>query len=114
MVRRGSGHGAASSEIPRSLLVPPGHYQTAPQSLGWTRVCGTENSGVWVLEGDTRTHNLPEDVDDVGLVWERVQAVRLPGPRQGTAVGRGAVQPQANPSIFTEAIHLSGRLASLP
>ena len=35
-----------------SLVVPPGRHQIAPQSLGWARVCGTENSGVWVLKGD--------------------------------------------------------------
>ena len=29
-----------------SLVMPPGRHQFAPQSLGWTRVCGTERSGV--------------------------------------------------------------------
>ena len=51
------GLAAACLEIPCSLAVPPGRHQLAPQSLGWARVCGTEHSGVWVL-------------NDVGVVWE--------------------------------------------
>ena len=47
------------------------------------------------------------------------QDMRRPGPRQGTSVhvhisyGRGAVLPQANPSVFTEAVNLWSRVASL-
>ena len=42
-------------EIPCSLVMPPGRHQFAPQSLGWARVCGTEESGVWVQKEDART-----------------------------------------------------------
>ena len=38
------GLAVACLEIPCSLVVPPGRHQIAPQSLGWARVCGTENS----------------------------------------------------------------------
>ena len=62
---------AAFRGIPCSLVMPPGRHQRAPQSLGWARVCGTEKSGVWVLKGDARTYNLPRNLDDVGVVWER-------------------------------------------
>ena len=65
-----SGFAAACLEIPCSLVVPPGRHQIAPQSLGWARVCGTENSGVWLLKGDARTYNLPRNLDDVGVVRE--------------------------------------------
>ena len=64
------GLAAACLEIPCSLVMPPGRHQSAPQSLGWARICGTEQSGVWVLKGGARTHNLPRDLDDVGVVWE--------------------------------------------
>ena len=64
------GLAAACLEITCSLVVPPGRHQFAPQSLGWARVCSTENSGVWVLKGDARTKTLPGDLDDVGVVWE--------------------------------------------
>ena len=43
------GRAATSSKISRFVVMPPGRFQFAPQSLGWTRVCGTEKSGVWVL-----------------------------------------------------------------
>ena len=66
-----SGHAAAFMEIPCSLVMPPGRHQSAPQSLGWARVCGSGESGVWVLKGDARTYNLPWNLDDVGVVWER-------------------------------------------
>ena len=46
---------AAFRVIPCSLVMPPGRHQSAPQSLGWMWVCGTEKSGVWVLKGDART-----------------------------------------------------------
>ena len=65
------GFAAASLGIPRSLVMPLERHQLAPQSLGWTRVCGTEKSGVWVLKGDARTFYLPRNLDDVGVVWER-------------------------------------------
>ena len=80
------GLAAACSEIPCSLVVPPGRHQIAPQSLGWARVCGTENSGVWVLKGDARTYNLPRNLDDVGSSGNLGQDMRRPGPRQGTSV----------------------------
>ena len=59
------GLAAACLEIPCSVVVPPGRHQIAPQSLGWARVCGTENSGVRVLKGDARTYNLPGNLPDV-------------------------------------------------
>ena len=68
LVGGASGLAAACLEIPCSLVVPPGRHQSAPQSLGWARVCGTDNSGVWVLKGGARTYNLPGDLDDVGVV----------------------------------------------
>ena len=55
-----SGFAAVFREIPRSLVMPPGRHQRAPQSLGWERVCGTEKSGVWVLKGDARTYTCLE------------------------------------------------------
>ena len=105
------GLAAACLEIPCSLVVPPGRHQFAPQSLGWARVCGIENLGVWFR----CSRVTPGDLDDVEVVWE---------PRSGHetarhvcsysySYGRGAVLPQANPSVFTEAVNLWSRVASL-
>ena len=110
---------AACLKIPCSLVMPPGRHQFAPQSLGWARVCGTKNSGVWVLQGDARTYNLPGDLDDVGVVWESRSGYETAWATPGHVCscshryGRGPVLPQANPSVFTEAVNLWSRVASL-
>ena len=113
------GRAAAFRGIPCSLVMPPGRHQRAPQSLGWMRVCGTEKSGVWVLKGDARTYNLPRNLDDVGVVWERRSGYETAWATPGHvcscsySYGRGPVLPQANPSVFTEAVKLWSRVASL-
>ena len=114
----GVGAGPGPGSGGRSGLVGgvPGH---AAQSLGWARVCGTENSGVWVLKGDARTYNLPGDLDDVGVVWESRSGYETAWATPGHvcscsySYGRGAVLPQANSSVFTEAVNLWSRVASL-
>ena len=113
------GLAAACLKILCSLVVPPGRHEVAPQSLGWARVCGTENSGVWVLKGDARTYNLPWNLDDVGVVWEQRSGYETARATPGQvcscsySYGRGAFLPQANPSVFTEAVHLWSRVAPL-
>ena len=110
---------AAFRGIPCSLVMPPGRHQRAPQSLGWAWVCGTEKSGVWVLKGDARTYNLPRNLDDVGVVWEHRSGYETAWATPGHVCscsynyGRGPVLPQANPSVFTEAVNLWSRVASL-
>ena len=32
------------------------------QSMGWTKVCGTTRSGIWVLKGNARARVLPERI----------------------------------------------------
>ena len=114
-----SGHAAAFMEIPCSLVMPPGRHQFAPQSLGWARVCGSGKSGVWVLKGDARTDNLPWNLDDVGIVWERRSGYETAWATPGHVCscsytyGHGPVLPQANPSVCTEAVNLWSRVASL-
>ena len=114
-----SGLAAACSEIPCSLVMPPWRHQSAPQSLGWARVCGTGKSGVWVLKGDGRTYNLPRNLDDVVVVWESRSGYETAWatPRHVCSCsyryGRGPFLPQANPSVFTEAVNLWSRVASL-
>ena len=113
------GCAAAIRGIPCSLVMPPGRHQRAPQSLGWEWVCGSEKSGVWVLKGDTRTYNLPRNLDDVGIVWERRSGYETAWATPGHVCscsygyGHGPVLPQPNPSVFTEAIKLWSRVASL-
>ena len=113
------GCAAAIRGIPCSLVMPPGRHQRAPQSLGWEWVCGSEKSGVWVLKGATRTYNLPRNLDDVGIVWERRSGYETAWATPGHVCscsygyGHGPVLPQSNPSVFTEVIKLWSRVASL-
>ena len=119
MVGGSLGCAAAIRGIPCSLVMPPGRHQRAPQSLGWEWVCGTEKSGVWVLKGDARTYNLPRNLDDVGIVWEHRSGYETAWATPGHVCscsygyGHGPVLPQPNPSVFTEAIKLWSRVASL-
>ena len=119
LVGGASGFAAAFRGIPRSLVMPPGRHQRAPQSLGWERVCGTEKSGVWVLKGDATTYNLPRNLDDVGVVWGHRSGYETAWatPRHVCSCsydyGHEPVLPQANPSVFTEAVNLWSRVASL-
>ena len=43
--------------------------QVIRQSLGWTKVCGTAQSGIWVLKGNARTCMLPENLDYLRVGW---------------------------------------------
>ena len=42
-------------EVPDSLFVSPGPGKRIRQLMGWTKVCGTTQSGIWVLKGNART-----------------------------------------------------------
>ena len=37
--------------------------------MGWTKVCGTAQSGIWVLKGNARICMLPANLDHLGLGW---------------------------------------------
>ena len=72
-----------------------------------------------MLKGGARTKNLPRDLDDVGVVWESRSGYETAWATPGHvclcsySYGRGPVLPQANPSVFTEAVNLWSRVASL-
>ena len=42
-------------EVPGIQFVSPGYGLDIRQSMGWTKVCGTAQSGIWVLKGNART-----------------------------------------------------------
>ena len=41
-------------EVPGIQFVSPGYGLDIRQSMGWTKVCGTARSGIWVLKGNDR------------------------------------------------------------
>ena len=107
-------------EVPGIQFVSPGYGLDIRQSMGWTKVCGTTRSGIWVLKGNARTRMLPENLDHLRVGWisrgTYETAWVTPGhdwlcPYQ---YGRGAaVRPQTNDGIWNGVIGLWGRVAPL-
>ena len=46
-------------EVPGIQFVSLGYGLDIRQSMGWTKVCGTAQSGIWVLNGNARSRMLP-------------------------------------------------------
>ena len=46
-------------EVPGIQVVSPGHGLDIRQSMGWTKVCQTARSGIWVMKGNARARMLP-------------------------------------------------------
>ena len=98
-------------EVPDSLSVSPGPGRRIRQLMGWTKVCGTTQSGIWVLKGNARTCMFPANLDH--LRWDGGSRVhtRLPGPGHDCLCsykyGHGAtVRPQTNKAIWDGVISL--------
>ena len=74
-------------EVPGIQFVSPGYGLDIRQSMGWTKVCGTTRSGIWVLKGNARTRMLPENLDRLRVEDGHLgEHTRPPGLRQGTTV----------------------------
>ena len=58
-------------EVPDSLSVLPGPGKRIRQSMGWTKVCGTTLSGIWVLKGNARTCMFPANLDHLRVGWRK-------------------------------------------
>ena len=56
-------------EVPGIQFVSPGRGLDIRQSMGWTKVCETARSGIWVLKGNARTRMLPENLDHLPVRW---------------------------------------------
>ena len=50
-------------EVPGIQFVLPGPRLDIRQSMGWTKVCETARSGIWVLKGIARTCMFPANLD---------------------------------------------------
>ena len=73
--RNQAGHGegvvtpSLHPEVPGIQFVSPGRGLDTRQSMGWTKVCGTARSGIWVLKGNPRARMLPENLDHLRVRW---------------------------------------------
>ena len=107
-------------EVPDSLFVSPGPGKRIRQSMGWTKVCSTKRSGIWVLKGNARARMLPANLDHLRVRWISRGTYETAWVTPGHdclcsyQYGHGAaVRPQTNDAIWRGVIGLWGRVASL-
>ena len=96
----------------------PGYGLDIRQSMGWTKVCGTTRSGIWVLKGNARARVLPENLDHFRVRWRKQGSYETAWVTPGHdclcsyAYGHGAaVRPQTNNAIWDGVIGLWSRVA---
>ena len=68
-VREGAVTPSLHPEVPGIRFVSPGRGLDIRQSMGWTKVCETARSGIWVLKGNARTRMLRENLDHLRVQW---------------------------------------------
>ena len=107
-------------EVPGIQFVSPGRGLDIRQSMGWTKVCGTARSGMWVLKGNARTCLSPANLDHLRVGWISRGSYETAWvtPRHDCLCsyqyGHGAaVRPQTNDAIWDVVIGLWGRVAPL-
>ena len=107
-------------EVPGIQFVSPGYGLDIRQSMGWTKVCGTARSGIWVLKGSARTRMLPANLDHLRVGWRKQGSYETAWVTPGHdclcsyAYGHGAaVRPQTNDAIWHGVMGLWGRVAPL-
>ena len=105
-------------EVPDSLFVSPGPGKRIRQSMGWTKVCGTAQSGIWVLKGNARACMFPANLDHLRVGWRKQGSYKTAWVTPGHdclcsyKYGHGAaVRPQTNKAIWDGVISLWGRVA---
>ena len=105
-------------EVPDSLSVSPGPGKRIRQSMGWTKVCGTAQSGIWLLKGNARACMFPANLDDLRVGWMKQGSYKTAWVTPGHdclcayKYGHGAaVRPQTNKAIWDGVISLWGRVA---
>ena len=107
-------------EVPGIRFVSPGRRLDIRQSMGWTKVCGTARSGIWVLKGNARARMLPENLDHLRVRWRKQGTYETAWVTPGHdclcsyQYGHGAaIRPQTNDAIWHGVIGLWGRVAPL-
>ena len=104
-------------EVPDTQYVSPGRGLGIRHSMGWTKVCETARSGIWVLKGGSRVRVLPANLDHLRVGWsKRETAWVTPGHNCLCSYKYGhaaAVRPQTNDAIWDGVIGLWGRVAPL-
>ena len=106
-VRGGAVTPSLHPEDPDALFVSPGRGFSIRQSMGWTKVCETAQSGIWVLKGNARARMLPENLDHLRVGWISRGTYETAWVTPGHdclcsyQYGQGAaVRPQTNDAIW--------------
>ena len=107
-------------DVPDTRFAPPGRGLGIRQSMGWTKVCETARSGIWVLKGNARARMLPENLDHLQVKWISWGSYETAWVTPGHdclcsyKYGHGAaIRPQTNDAIWHGVIGLWGRVARL-
>ena len=107
-------------EIPENQYASPGRGLDIRQSMGWTKVCQTARSGIWVLKGDARARMLPANLNHLRVGWKTQGSYETAWVTPGHdclcpyQYGRGAaVGPQTNDAIWDGVFGLWCRVAPL-
>ena len=98
----------------------PGPGEELREQLGWKKVLGTADSGIWVLKGESRGYTLPSTLDHLGVAWmeKRTCSTAWVTPTHACLCpyqyGRGAaVGPQSCDSIWNAVMGLWCRVTDL-
>ena len=112
-----AGEGKCGHTFPPPGGSSPGYGLDIRQSVGWTKVCGTTQSGIWVLKGNSRTRTFPANLDYLRVEWIKQVTYETAWVTPGHdclcsyKYGHGAVRPQANDAIWNGVIGLWSRVA---
>ena len=79
------------TKVPGTRVVSPGRGLGIRQSMGWTKVCETARSGIWVLKGNASARVLPANLDHLRVEWRKAGFIR---DRLGYARARLSVSIQ--------------------
>ena len=85
-VREGVVTPSLHPEVSGIQFVSPGRGLDIRQSMGWTKVCSTALSGIWVLKGNARARMLPENLDHLRVEWISRGTYETAWIHQGTTV----------------------------
>ena len=107
-------------EVPGIQFVSPGYGLDIRQSMGWTKVCGTARSGIWVLKGNARARMFPANLDHLRVGWRKRGTYKTAWVTPGHdclcsyKYGHGAaIRPQTNDAIWHGVIGYWDRIAPL-
>ena len=107
-------------EVPGVQLVSPGYGLDIRPSMGWTKVCETARSGIWVLQGNARCRMLLANLDHLRVGWISRGSCETAWVTPGHdclcpyKYGHGAaVRPQTDNSLWDGVIRLWSRVALL-